>query len=144
MPTAERRVERFYQLFSGRNFAGLTSYLSSDVQYMQLNSMSIRTMPQGPRAVTAALANWGDWFPEYDILGPVIAEMAQIETRKVGGAVTSFEAQYSLAGTYAKAIPNLRDRPLTVGEHQSVYITDKLWLNGGGQITRITSSFIIF
>lgn len=147
MPTAaqyRQLLEQYYRLFGEKRFAALSNLLSSDAWYSQLNSMTHANSPRGRANVVAALTRWGQWFEDIDILGPVLTQLGASEVEKVGGATAAFKAEYSLAGLYVRPIPGLRERPLRVGEHVSIYATDFVWLNGGPQISNIASSFIIF
>jgi len=147
MPTAAQSrqlLEQYYQLFGAQRFADISRLLSDDAWYSQLNSMTNANSPRGRAKVVAALTQWGQWFSDIDILGPAISPLGETEVRKVGGSTAAFKAEYSLAGRYERAIPGLRDRPLKLGEHQSIYVTDRVWVNGGPQISTIASSFIIF
>jgi hypothetical protein len=147
MPTAaqcKQLLEQYYELFGAGRFADIARLLSDDAWYSQLNSMTHANSPRGRAKVVAALTQWGQWFEDIDILGPVMNQLGETEVRKVGGSVAAFQAEYSLAGRYVRAIPGLRERPLRVGQHVSIYVTDRVWLNGSPQISNIASSFIIF
>lgn len=140
MPTAETRLRQFYVRFGERRFADLVEFLSQDVWYIQLNSMSANNSPRGPQAVGEAYANWGRWFPDFTITEIAVEPQDENEVNKVGGAATCFVVHYGLDGTYAARIPGLRGMQLQLGSYLGFLVTDKVWMNHRQQINRVTNA----
>ena len=138
---AETRLRQFYVRFGERRFADLMEFLSRDVWYAQLNSMTARNSPRGPQAVGEAYPNWGRWFPDFRITPIEVVVRDEDQVRKVGGAESAFQVVYGLVGQYAVAIPGLREMPqLVVGSRVGLVMTDNVWMNGAQQLNRVTNT----
>jgi hypothetical protein len=139
MPTATARLRQFYARFGEQRFADLVEFLSGDVWYIQLNSGSVADSPRGPQQVGAAYANWGKWFSGMQI-GPIdLAAQPESEVLKVGGAEFCFSVVYELEGRYNTPIPGLRLRMPAKGSLVRIRMTDRVWMNGHLQVSRVTN-----